>query len=208
MNRIKDFAGITGIFLLVLTTAIAITIVFVPLYQFSVWAHDLPEQLGLSYEAIMENYTVLLKYLHFPWIQELHFPDFPSSAEGLYHFFEVKRLFYINYSVLFFTALSSFFYLRSLKRKQQLWKLIKPFFIAIWVPFILLTLIAISFDRVFVYFHLFLFNNDMWLFNPATDPIINALPQEFFMYCFIFAFLFIETIVIFGYRYSKKNAFK
>ncbi|MFL2077764.1 lipoprotein intramolecular transacylase Lit, partial [Marinilactibacillus psychrotolerans] len=39
-------------------------------------------------------------YLHFPWIQELNLPDFISSENGLLHFYEVKLLFYLNYSVL------------------------------------------------------------------------------------------------------------
>lgn len=208
MTRLKDFAGLTGLFLFILSAAIAATILFIPLYQFTVWAHDLPAQLGMSYETIMENYYVLLRYLHFPWIRELNFPDFQSSAGGLFHFWEVKVLFYINYGVLIVTAISSFFYLRALKRKKQLWKLVKPFFVATWVPVGLLVFLAISFDRMFVYFHLLLFNNDHWLFNPATDPIINALPQEFFMYCFIFAFVLIEAALIFGFQYSKKNAFK
>ena len=34
-----------------------------------------------------------------------------------------------------------------------------------------------------------IFNNDAWLFNPLTDPIINALPEAYFMHCFIL-FLF------------------
>lgn len=207
-QRAKDISGITALFLFIITLSIALTILFFPLYQFTIWFHDLPEQLGMSFETIMENYSVLLQYLHFPWIQELNLPDFPSSASGLFHFWEVKILFYINYSVLFVSAIVSFFYLRYLKRNRQFWKLMKPFFISSWVPVSLLILLAISFDRMFVLFHQVFFNNDDWLFNPATDPIINALPQEFFMYCFILFFILIQAAFIFGYRYSKKNGFK
>lgn len=208
MNRLKHGAGITGLFLFILSGAIALTILFIPLYQFTIWAHDLPEQLGMSSEALMDNYTVLLRYLHFPWIEELNFPDFHSSPEGLFHFWEVKILFYINYAVLFVTTISSFFYIRYIKRNKLFWKLVKPFFIATWVPVGLLAFLAVSFDLLFEWFHLLLFNNDYWLFDPSTDPVINALPQEFFMYCFIFAFIIIEAVLIFGYRYSKKHAFK
>jgi integral membrane protein (TIGR01906 family) len=208
MNRLKNIAGITSLFLFILTGAIALTILFVPLYQFTVWAHELPQFLGMSYERIMENYYVLLRYLHFPWIQELNFPDFPSSEAGLFHFWEVKILFYINYAVLFVSGIASFFYVRYVKRNQLFWKWVKPFFVATWVPVGLLVFLAISFDRLFVLFHLLLFDNDYWLFNPATDPVINALPQEFFMYCFIFAFIVIELTLVFIYRYSKKHAFQ
>ena len=45
-------------------------------------------------------------------------------------------------------------------------------------------LAALDFDRAFVVFHaLFFPGKDNWLFNPATDQIINILPQEFFRNC-------------------------
>ena len=47
----------------------------------------------------------------------------------------------------------------------------------------------IGFDQFFIAFHGLFFNNDAWLFNPLTDPIINALPEAYFMHCFIL-FLF------------------
>lgn len=208
MTRVKDVLGITGIFLLILTLSISFTIWFIPLYQFTIQSQNLPERLGLSYDQLMDNYYVLLQYLHFPWIQELNLPDFSSSADGLLHFYEVKVLFYINYGVLFLTLISSFFYLKFLKQANRFWILIKPFFIACLVPPVLLMFLAFSFDQMFITFHQIFFNNDAWLFNPATDPIINALPQDFFMYCFILFFVLIEASFISGYQLSKRRAFK
>ena len=47
-------------------------------------------------------------------------------------------------------------------------------------------LAALDFDRAFVLFHaLFFPGKDNWLFNPATDQIINILPQAFFRNCAI-----------------------
>lgn len=98
--------------------------------------------------------------------------------------------------------------MKSIKKNKRLWTLQKPFFIASLVPPVLLTLLAVNFDRMFVLFHQIFFNNDDWLFNPATDPIILALPQEFFMFTFLLFFLLIEVIFIGAYQYSKRNAFK
>lgn len=208
MHHFKKIAGVSSLFLCVVTISIAFVILFTPLYYFSAWSMDLPEQLGISMETLMENYHVLMEYLHFPWISELDFPDFTSSESGLFHFWEVKLLFYLNYIILIISSIGSFFYVKGLKRSRRIWMLQKPFFIASLVPPVLLTFLAVNFDRMFVLFHEIFFNNDDWLFNPATDPIILALPQEFFMYTFLLFFLLIEIIFIGIYQYSKRNAFK
>ena len=137
----------------------------------------------------MENHYTVLRYLRFPWIDTLVFPDFPVSASGAFHFWEVKILFYINYALLFTSGILSFLYVRKINRTGGWWRLVAPFKIAIFVPFLLLLILAIDFDWMFVMFHNILFNNDAWIFNAATDPIITVLPQEFFMYTFIFAFV-------------------
>ena len=207
MHYIKKTAGLSSLFLFIITVSIAFVILFTPLYYLTAWMHDLPEQLNMSFEALIDNYHVLLRYLHFPWITELDFPDFVSSESGLFHFWEVKLLFYLNYGVLLLSSVGSFIYLKHIKKKKQLWTLQRPFFIASLVPVVLLTFLVMNFDRMFVLFHELFFNNDDWLFNPATDPIILALPQEFFMYTFLLFFLLIEGLFIFGYQYSKRNAF-
>lgn len=201
---LKRVAGVFSLLLLIITASIAFVILFTPLYHFTVWFHALPQRLGMSSETLLENYYVLLRYLHFPWITELKLPDFPSSESGLFHFWEVKILFYINYGILLLSAAGSVVYLKYIKRNRLQWTLRTPFFLASLIPPALLFFLAVNFDRMFVLFHELFFNNDAWLFNPATDPIILALPQEFFMYCFILFFLLVEGAFLFFYRYSKK----
>lgn len=100
--KLGHLLGKTSLFLTILTLSIALTILFVPLFEWSLYIGNIPEQVGLSHETIMENYYVLLRYLHVPWINELNMPDFPTSTSGAFHFYEVKVLFGINYAVLFF----------------------------------------------------------------------------------------------------------
>ena len=64
---------------------------------------------------------------------------------------------------------------------------------SIAVPLILALISIIDFDRLFVVFHKIAFDNDDWLFNPETDPVIRILPEEFFMRCLITILL---TIII------------
>lgn len=207
-TKINNFLGMTSIFVFILTMAITLTIWAVPLYRFSLQHLNIPEQVGMTFDQIMENYSILMEYLHFPWVDTLSLPDFPVSASGAFHFHEVKILFYANYSLLLISFIGSFFYIRKLKRINALWRLIQPFKIAIFIPIVLLIILAMDFDWMFVMFHELLFNNEAWLFNAATDPIILVLPQEFFMYCFILAFILIEATFIGGYFYFKKNAYK
>lgn len=202
--KLKDVFGIASLFIFILTAAISLTILATPIYQFSLNWFDVPEKVGMSYDQIMANYRAVMEYLHFPWIDTLVFPDFPVSESGAFHFWEVKILFYINYVALFLSGIVTFFYVRHLKKIQGIWRLVQPFKIAIAVPFILLLVLAIDFDGMFVLFHELLFNNDAWLFNPVTDPIITVLPQEFFMLCFAFAFMLIEGSFVAGYFISKR----
>lgn len=206
--RAIDFIGIAGIFLWIVSFAIMFTINFTPLYSFDIDFLNITEQVGLPKEVIMENYQILMDYLNKPWVSELQMPDFPSSESGAFHFYEVKRLFLLDYAILILTTISSFFYLRFLKKTKRNWVLLRPFKWGLFAPLVILFVIAANFDQLFVFFHQVFFNNDAWIFNPATDPIIMALPEAFFMHCFILAFVLIELLIAAVYFYAKKTAFK
>lgn len=203
--KLRDYLGIASLFISILTIAIALTIWAVPLFKFSLTYLNIPERVGLSLEKIMANYQVLLEYLHFPWIEQLNLPDFPVSNRGAFHFYEVKQLFYLNYGLLFLSTIGSILYLKKLKETNGLWRLVRVFRLAIIIPFLFLLLLMIDFDWLFVKFHELTFNNDAWLFNPTTDPIINVLSQEFFMFSFALFFILIESIFITSYFYLKKK---
>lgn len=42
-------------------------------------------------------------------------------------------------------------------------------------------IVASDFSRYFVVFHHIFFDNDLWILNPATDLLINIVPEPFFM---------------------------
>ncbi len=46
---------------------------------------------------------------------------------------------------------------------------------------ILAAVIASDFSRYFIVFHHIFFNNDLWILNPATDLLINIVPEPFFL---------------------------
>ena len=198
------------IVLFLLTLAIFITIWSVPIYSQVVDKLNLSDAVNLPKDTILENYKVLLKYLSDPNIKELNMPDFPSSASGAFHFYEVKKLFILDYALMLISGIVSLVYILNLKKYKLLYKFKNIFRVLVFLPLVILLLVAFFFDKVFYYFHKLFFNNDAWLFNPQTDPIILVLPQEFFMVCFLEAFILLELgLILFyflGRKYYKKRA--
>lgn len=200
--------GLAFWLLTLLTLAITLTINARWLYQWDIQHLELLNYTSLSEKELLMNFDQLMRYLNTPWITELKLSDFPVSASGALHFYEVKRLFLVNYGVLLVSLIPSFLYVRHLFKNKRLWTLIQPFKIAVGVPLIIAVVMAMGFDRFFVAFHGIFFNNDAWIFNPATDPIINVLPEEFFLHCFILFFVLLEIffflqIVIGKYALKK-----
>ncbi|HCM13569.1 MAG TPA: TIGR01906 family membrane protein, partial [Lachnospiraceae bacterium] len=65
--------------------------------------------------------------------------------------------------------------------------------------------LTVDFDTSFVIFHkLLFFNNNDWLFNPVTDPVINILPETYFLHCALAIILFIILgSIIFAIQYFR-----
>ena len=60
--------------------------------------------------------------------------------------------------------------------------------LTIALPAVLGVLVAVNWKWVFVTFHKIAFNNDYWIFDEATDPVITILPNAFFMHCALLIF--------------------
>ncbi|MGH1833358.1 TIGR01906 family membrane protein [Enterococcus gilvus] len=201
--------GLVCLLLTLLTMAITLTINARWLYQLDIRHLGLLDYTTLSEKELLHNFDQLMRYLNLPWVETLKMTDFPVSANGALHFYEVKRLFLVNYGVLLVTVIPSIVYVRHLNKQQRLWTMIQPFRIAVVVPIVIAFLMAVNFDRFFVLFHGVFFNNDAWIFNPATDPIINVLPETFFLHSFILFFVLLEIFyllpIYFGKRALKKE---
>lgn len=53
--------------------------------------------------------------------------------------------------------------------------------ISLAVAGMLIFIISGDFEKYFILFHHMLFNNDLWMLNPATDNLINIVPEGFFV---------------------------
>ncbi|WP_265881320.1 TIGR01906 family membrane protein [Clostridium perfringens] len=75
--------------------------------------------------------------------------------------------------------------------------------------FIFLSLILsfyLNFSKVFTLFHKIFFNNDYWIFDPKKDPIINVLPESYFLFLAIFILSLVMILsIISKIFYTLKN---
>ena len=105
-------------------------------------------------------------------------------------------------------------------RKADLKKLLpRAYFVTLGitgvVTVVLGGLFASDFDKYFRIFHEIFFDNDQWMFDPATDYMIRMLPEGFF-YDFVFRIggFFVGSLVVLGIvsavcifmeKHKKKN---
>ncbi|MHC5250158.1 TIGR01906 family membrane protein [Enterococcus sp. LJL90] len=196
--KIKRFMQWLALFLFIISFSVFVAINFRPLYVFDIGYLNILDYTDVSRDVLLHNFDQLMAFLNNPFNTTLALPDFPMSASGAQHFYDVKKLFLLDYAVLIVTAIPAIWFIVGLVKQKALWKLIRPFQVALVVPVIFGFLMAVGFDTFFVRFHELFFANDDWLFNPATDPIINVLPEAFFMHCFILFFVLIELIFLSG----------
>ena len=210
INWLKQGFKIVFVLLFIFTLSIFITVNSVWLYDFSIHWLNLSTKTNLSSFDLMRTYKSLVSYLQIPWQRHLNLIYFRSSLKGLIHFKDVKRLILVNNLILFLSGVWSFWYLRTLKVKRQLWALITPLKMVATFLLILLVTVAINFQAAFVVFHRLLFRNYDWIFNARSDPVILAFPNSYFLECFILVWVIwmfsIALIVVwavhFDFHYS------
>lgn len=204
-NHVLFQAAMTVIcFLFILCTSIFIVLLLKPLYSLDLKLLKIPETSGYPAEVCKANYSVLIDYNMFWGPKTLNFPDFVMSESGVIHFAEVKRIFVIAEITSIVSAVLMIIGFSFAKK----WKAYK------WLPGgIVLTLAMVAvvgfgcaffWEKTFVLMHHLLFNNDFWLFDPSTDPVIRILPDQVFLHlgAAIMAFMVIFMIIA-GILYGR-----
>ena len=204
MNKFKKFK-ISDIFigiiftLFFLSIGVVFTINFRPLYYLDVGLLDIPESSGYPKDEIIANYDALIDYSSPFFKGSLSFPTLESSPSGLKHFEEVKDIFILFYRLSVFSLITVIMIVIYKYKKNDINYLAVSSLTAILLPIITGLFLAIDFDTAFVIFHKIFFNNDYWLFDPKTDPIINILPSTFFLHCalMIIAFILLGSLTLY-----------
>lgn len=179
-------------FLFIVCLSVVVTLNLRQLYYFEIKYQQLTYTTGLSEETIRENYDTLIDYnLLTKGVSKLEFPDFEMSEHGRIHFAEVKRIFLVI-QVLCIVAGVIFLIGQFRKiRRRDYGSLKLTAILTLVLPVGLGALAALNWNSFFVKFHEIFFTNTYWIFDPVTDPVINILPDAFFLHCLAAILLFI-----------------
>ncbi len=212
-NIVKIIYGIfIAIFTIGVSTIAVLNTKFI--YYNSIDKYGLDKIGNISKEMLIKDYDTLIRYLQNPFLDKLNFNNFPMSVNGEFHFYEVKNIFLSIYLIticigLFFIVL---FIIKKIKgKKVNLYKKLNYGANTLIVIIIsLLSVIFIDFSKAFVIFHKIFFNNDYWIFDEKTDPIIKVLPEEVFMlYALVIVGLVLIAVILYKvYYYYMKNKYK
>lgn len=194
--------------LFIISAAVVVTLNFRPLYYWDIVLLHIAESSGYAREEIVQNYDVLIEYNSIFGPKELHFPTLAMSETGRIHFEEVKDVFVFFEITAIVTGILSLAGILYRHFRKNAGYLLLAGILTVGIPAVLAIFIALNWDTVFVLFHKIVFNNDYWIFDAATDPVITILPDTFFMHCalLILALVVLGSVIcLLLYKHSKKK---
>ena len=202
-SRIQDYLLSLVFTVFIISFCICFVIFFKPFYSLEVNLLHIDTMVDLSKSTIIHNYSQLIDYQSFLYKGKLVLDNFSMSTTGRIHFEEVKRIFvYIQYACIVSGIISVIGIYINTKKHEYRYLPLTSFF-TITIPLVLGFLVSLNFDAAFIKMHQLLFNNDYWLFDPYTDPVINILPDTYFYHCFILIVVLIIVFAIIIYRIYK-----
>ena len=161
-------------FVFAISLAITLTINFPGLLKINLFFQSDINFQNWNRSQVNQDFRNLMGYLNNPFQKELVFDNLYVSDRGINHFKD---------SLLLSTS-SVLLYLNRKKlvtrdQVREITSLIK------WMIISVCVIALLFFDKAFVLFHQVFFDNDDWMFDYRTDPIISFLPETFFFLCFL-----------------------
>ncbi len=183
------FGAAMGLLTLLFAAAAGLALIHITDFPYiaDIGALSIPEKTGLTREVILANYNAVMDFLAPFSNAEFYLPDLIWSESGAFHFEECRVIFNGLYLLGAAAAVLMGCFFLFLRRKVRM-----PLALSVSgcttvaLPLVVCAAVAVDFSKAFVLFHKIFFNNDMWLFDPDTDPVINILPSTFFMHCAMF----------------------
>lgn len=210
-NRKRDILTALCLSLFIISLAVCFVTFFKPLYYMDIDLLHISEYSGYAKDIIIKNYDILIDYQSLFYQGELYLPDFRMSETGRIHFEEVKRIFEYVQILMISTGIASMFFIYKRHKEKEYRYLKLTSLFSVGIPTFIGIIACADFDTAFVIFHKIFFRNDYWIFDYYEDPIINVLPQDFFMHCFIAIIVVIvvlSLICYFVYRRYEKRVLK
>ena len=143
------------------------------------------------------------------------------NEQDRFHMGEVKNLFLGGLKIrnVMLVAVLLILILLAARKADMIKLLPRAYFVTLGITgvitIVLGGLFASDFDKYFRIFHEIFFDNDQWMFDPATDYMIRMLPEGFF-YDFVFRIggFFVGSLAVLGVvsavcifmeKHKKKN---
>ena len=144
---------------------------------------SLPE--NINHNIAINNYNYIIDFITNSHYEVFDLPNFQSSENGIIHFIEVKIVYWKILYIFTISLVSTtvIIYFKNIKHNYTFLKTSSN--ILIFVVLLITTPAMFKFDFAFDLMHLIIFNNDYWLLDSQTDPIINIFPQNLFLIFFI-----------------------
>jgi len=188
--------------------AILCSLYFRGLFYWDIDHLSISQTADMGKEDIKKNYDVLIDYITNEKVEKLVFPSFGMSPEGEIHFEDVKVIFTLIKRAMYILGIYSLLGI-FMQIMQKNYQFLKHTAIGILAgPLGLLALAMVDFDKSFVIFHNIAFSNDYWIFDPAIDPVITILPQDFFLHSFLLIvsiILVVALILTVSYKMINKK---
>ncbi len=181
----KTLTAAFGILLLLLFigAGLAVTLSCRSLYTSGIDEWRLTDISGLDRDTIIRNYDMMMDWTS-PFHREaLVLQDYTLSPSAARHFAECKVLF--DFFLIAGAAALPLCVLLTVRFAvaKRYGSIMAAGLISLVIPVVFVLFALIDFDTLFVIFHKAFFNNDMWIFDRATDPVIDILPEAYFMRC-------------------------
>ena len=207
-NRKRDVFTALCLSLFIISFAVCFITFFKPLYYLDIDRLNIVKYSCVAKDIIIKNYNILIDYLSIFYKGDLYFPNFRMSPTGKIHFEEVKVIFQLIQLLMISSGLLSgvLIYFRHKEKEYRYLRLASIF--STGVPIILGLVACADFESSFLIFHKIFFRNEYYVFDLYDDAIINILPQEFFMHCFIAIIGVVVVLSLLCYiiyrRYEKR----
>lgn len=160
----------------------AVLVVLASTFTYPWFAGDVVNSAHLTPDQILQNYHAVIAYCLLPWVDQFAIPYLPFSPSGEQHFVEAKAIFQGFILTGLIGAAVAAITLWGNWRARRAWGGWLAGGIAVLATILALGLIfLIDFERAFIVFHEIAFGNNLWIFDPRVDPIINYLPESLFM---------------------------
>ena len=168
--------------LFLISASAVFTLNFRALYYHDISSLNIEEISGYSEHVIRENYNALIDYNSIFHRDPLDL-SLPMSREGRIHFQDVKRN--LRCPADHLPHHSDSFPDPGIRSwKQGCRKFLRnSAILSVLLPAAAGILIASNWENAFILFHEIMFSNDYWIFDERTDPVIQILPDEFFLHC-------------------------